>query len=534
MKLIYTKDELIELENQIFELKILIPIFGLLIYLSSIFFKFTKYPLTPFFYISVFYILILISMHYLFKKIKEEKFLHLYFLISIIEIIFATILIYYSGGITSSLFVLYLIIILSISTFRVPNIVFIFSSLSYLSYLILVFGEYFGILKYLDYFTSENIEITLPFLYQRSIMIGLYIFLFSLFANRIIIELNRDKRVQDLLREGALLLTSYIGEREKFLKSILKIARELVQGDTASIIEYKDGEYKFISWDNIKDEDIKEIEEGFKKSKPKNLEIIRETKSSLKFDDVWKVPYWIKVINLRSYIGVPIVFKDKVVAILNVDSRKINKFKDRDVRYLETFSKIISTIYEKDELVKEIKELNLKLESLSITEPLTNLYNRRKVEEVILYNIEIFFRKKENFQLIMIDIDNFKKINDNLGHLEGDNFLIKFGEILKNNLRKIDYIIRYGGDEFLLILPNTPPPTVEVVIERINSLFKKEFEIFVKNYDIGISYGSLSFVDYISQFEIDTSKIDKRVIYENILKEVDKLLYYSKKLKRAT
>ncbi len=533
MKLIFSKDELLELENQIFELKILFPIFGLLIYLSSIFFKFTKYPLTPFFYVSIFYSLILILMHYLFKKIKEDKFLHWYFLISLIEIIFATILIYYSGGITSSLFILYIIIILSISAFRVPNIVFIFSSLSYLSYLILVYGEYFGIFKYLDYFTSENIEITLPFLYQRTVLIGLYILIFSLLANRIIIELNREKRVQDLLREGALLLTSYIGEREKFLKSILKIARELVQGDTASIIEYKDGEYKFISWDNINNEDIKKIEESFKKIKPKNLEIIRETKSSLKFDDVWKVPYWIKVVNLRSYIGVPIIYNSEVVAILNVDSKRKVKFKDRDVRNLETFSKIISTIYEKDELIKNIKELNLKLESLSITDPLTNLYNRRKIEEVILYNIEIFFRKKENFQLIMIDIDNFKKINDNLGHLEGDNFLIKFGEILKNNLRKIDYIIRYGGDEFLLILPNTPPPTVEVVIERIYSLFKKEFVFFIKNYDIGISYGSLSFVDYISQFELDASKMDRRVIYENILKEVDKFLYYSKKLRRA-
>ena len=533
MKLIYSKDELIELENQIFELKILIPIAGLIFYITSIFFKFTKYPLTPFLYVSVFYSFILIFMHFIFKRLKEDKFIYWYFSISIIEIILATILIYYSGGITSSLFMLYIIIILSVSAFRIPNIPFIFSFLSYLSYLILVFGEYFNFFKYIDYFSSENIEITLPFVYQRSFLVGLYIMFFSFFANRIIVELNREKKVQDLLREGALLLTSYIGDREKFLNTILKIARDLVQGDSASIIEYIDGEYKFAAWDNVKDEAIKIIEENFKNLKPKNLEIIRETKSPLKFDDVWKVPYWIKATDLRSYIGVPIIYKDEVVAILNVDSKKVKKFKDIDVRYLETFSKIISTIYEKDELIKNIKELNLKLESLSVTDPLTNLYNRRKAEEIIKYYIEVYFRREENFQIIMLDIDNFKSINDNFGHSEGDKLLVKFSEIIMKNLRKVDFVIRYGGDEFLIILPNSPPPTVEVVMNRINLKFKEEFKSYINNYGLNISYGHLSFKDFYADIVDKNPEESYNVdfLFFHVLKYVDNLLYESKKLK---
>ncbi|MGB9749812.1 MAG: diguanylate cyclase [Caldisericia bacterium] len=533
MKLIYSKDELNELEKQIFELKILVPIFGLFVYLTSIFLKFTKYPLTPFLYISIIYSFILILMHFLFQKISEEKFIYWYYLISIIEIFFATLLIYFTGGIASSLFALYIIIILSVSAFRIPNIPFIFAILSYLSYLILVFGEYFKIFKFVDYFSSETIEITLPFIYQRTLIVGMYILLFSLFANRIIVELNRDKKTQDLLRDGTLLLTSYLGDRGKFLTNILKIARELIHADTASIVEYKDGEYRFVAWDKINDDDIKKIEENFKKVKPENLEIIRENKTSLKFDDVWKVSYWVKVTSLRSYIGVPIFYKSKVIAILNVDSRKVRKFNERDIRYLETFSKIISTIYEKDELIKNIKELNLKLENLSMTDSLTNLYNRRKLEEVLKYEINVFLRRDENFQLIMLDVDNFKMINDTLGHIEGDEILIKIGEIFHKNLRKVDFIFRYGGDEFIIIIPNSPPPTVEIVMKRIDSKFKENFKNYIDNYKIGLSYGYLSFKEFFLDIinKYPEKSYDDDFLFFYVLKHVDNLLYSSKKLK---
>lgn len=423
---------------------------------------------------------------------------------------------------------------MSVSVYRVPNISFIVGGLSYISYLILVYGEYFGIFKYVDYFSTESFSINFPFIFQRSSIIGIYLMVFSIYANIIILNLNKEKRTQDLLRDGALLLTSYLGDRERFIKNILKIAKELVESDTASIIEIKNGEYKFIAWENIDNDTIHKIEEGFKINKPQNLEEIRETKQLLKFEDVWKVPYWIKVTDLRSYIGVPILFKDEVVAILNVDSKKPNKFKERDLRNLEIFSKIISTSYEKDEMIREIKELNLRLENLSLTDPLTNLFNRRKFKEVVLYNIEIFLRRRENFQIIMLDIDNFKLINDTFGHLEGDNFLIKFSELLKKSVRKIDFVFRYGGDEFLILLPNTPPPTADIVVERINGHFKKSFTKLIDSLNIGISYGYINFSDYYNNLSVQEKEFNSELIYENILKELDKSLYYSKKLRRIS
>lgn len=534
MKLVLSKDELIETENEVFKLKIIIPIIGILMYISSILFKFTKYPLLPWFYLAIIYGFILTVLHLNFKKLKIEKFVFYNLFLSIIEIIFTTIIIYFTGGITSSVFVIYLIIILSISAYRVPIIPYIIGLLSYLSYLILVFGQYFGIFKHIDYFSSETFDINFPFVFQRSIIVGLYIMIFSTYANIIIMNLNKEKRTQDLLRNGALLLTSYLGDREKFTTNILKIARELVEADTASIIEIRNGEYKFVAWENIDSEVLYKIEEGFKINKPQNLEEIRETKQLLKFDDVWKVPYWIKIVDLRSYIGVPILFKNEVVAILNVDSKKPNKFKDRDLRNLEIFSKIISTSYEKDEMIKEIKELNLRLENLSLTDPLTNLFNRRKFKEIVVYNIDTFLRRKENFQIIMLDIDNFKLINDNFGHLEGDNCLIKFAGLLKKNVRKVDFVFRYGGDEFLILLPNTPPPTADIVVERINKGFKEIFIDLINSLNIGISYGSINFSEYFTNLSIQEKELDSELIYENILKELDKSLYYSKRLKKIS
>jgi diguanylate cyclase (GGDEF)-like protein len=253
----------------------------------------------------------------------------------------------------------------------------------------------------------------------------------------------------------------------------------------------------------------------------------------MKVDDVYKLSYWIKIENVRSYIGSPIIYKDEVIAILNVDSKKPNNFSESDVTNIEILSKIVSTITEKDHLFNEINELNRRLEDISVKDYLTSLFNRRKLEEILKYQINIFLRKKINFQLIMIDIDNFKMINDNLGHLEGDQLLIKVGKILEKNIRKVDYLFRYGGDEFIIILPDFPPNDVEIVMNRINSQFKEEFNNFSKNYKINLSYGYLSFEDFYIDItnKNPENSYDDDFLFFNVLKYVDNLLYISKKLK---
>lgn len=533
MKNLIKYEELIVIEKRLFELKILMPLFGILLYLTSLFLKFTTYPLTPILYISIVYLIFIYIIHHIFNKIKEKKLLLLILFISLFEILMANLIIYYTGGITSSLFILYILIILNFSAFRFPNYPILVSIICFLSYLFITLSQFYKFIPYINYYSSDFYSINNAFLYQRLFFIGIVLLIFSLYANKIILDLNNERRVLEFLREGSVLLTSYIGDREKFLTSIVKIAREVVEADSASIIEYRDDKYKFLAWDNLSDDMIKKVEETINLIKPFNLEEIREKKKIIKFDDVHKVPYWIKTENVRSYIGSPIVFKDTVIGILNIDSKKVNKFTDTDILNVETLSKIISIALEKDYLFNEISELNKQLENLSIKDPLTSLFNRRKLEEIVKYQINVFLRNKENFQLIMMDVDNFKKINDDLGHTEGDEFLIKLGKSLQNNIRRLDFVFRYGGDEFIIVIPNSPPPTVEVVMKRINKIFKEIFDNFIKSYNVGISYGYLSFNDFYNDIinKYPEKSHDDDFLYFQVLKYVDNLLYLSKRLK---
>ena len=104
---------------------------------------------------------------------------------------------------------------------------------------------------------------------------------------------------------------------------------------------------------------------------------------------------------------------------------------------------------------KDLKILNKKLVEISQTDPLTKLSNRLKVDQILkeeLYKSE--FRGK-TFSVIIMDIDHFKQVNDIYGHQTGDEVLIEFAEILKQNSRQIDLVGRWGGEEFILILPDT-------------------------------------------------------------------------------
>jgi diguanylate cyclase (GGDEF)-like protein len=104
---------------------------------------------------------------------------------------------------------------------------------------------------------------------------------------------------------------------------------------------------------------------------------------------------------------------------------------------------------------KEISEINAELKRLSITDRLTGLYNRNKLDEVLNYEYERATRYDCSFSLIIIDIDHFKSVNDTYGHHVGDTVLIEFSKILHNTIRKIDTVGRWGGEEFVIICPDT-------------------------------------------------------------------------------
>ena len=143
---------------------------------------------------------------------------------------------------------------------------------------------------------------------------------------------------------------------------------------------------------------------------------------------------------------------------------------------------------------REIEEKNRLLEQLALTDQLTDLPNRRAVEEWAKRQISAAARHEFPFWVIMTDLDKFKTINDTWGHDAGDTVLRKFAEILKSNTRSSDICGRIGGDEFLMIITHSQPEGIQLAIERMRAQVEAQrFEFNGQEVTLTASFGVASF-----------------------------------------
>ena len=111
-----------------------------------------------------------------------------------------------------------------------------------------------------------------------------------------------------------------------------------------------------------------------------------------------------------------------------------------------------------------------KLEKLSITDPLTSIYNRRKFNELLTIEVERSNRYQTQLSIIMCDIDHFKKINDTYGHDTGDQALKTFSEKINENIREVDIFARWGGEEFIILMPNVSIEDAYAAAEKLRKI----------------------------------------------------------------
>ena len=156
------------------------------------------------------------------------------------------------------------------------------------------------------------------------------------------------------------------------------------------------------------------------------------------------------------------------------------------------------------------------LQEIAIRDPLTNLYNRLKILELIQYEIEKAQRYNHVFSLLMIDIDDFKHINDTFGHNFGDEVLKEFSKFLKQSVRKIDIVSRWGGEEFLILLPETKKEQALNVANRIKENLSKVY-VDYNNIVVSMNTASFGLTEYHRE---DNSNL--------LIEKVDKALYISK------
>jgi diguanylate cyclase (GGDEF)-like protein len=174
----------------------------------------------------------------------------------------------------------------------------------------------------------------------------------------------------------------------------------------------------------------------------------------------------------RAYVGVPLMVREQVVGVLSIQNYEPGVYDDEHIKLLETIAAQAAIAVENARLFE-------RTQSLAIVDALTGVNNRGHFYTQAILEIERAMRYGEPLSVIMLDLDHFKMVNDTYGHKSGDLVLQLVAKIFQQSLRKVDIIGRYGGEEFVFLLPETSLEEAGVVAERLRTLIA-EYEVPVQ------------------------------------------------------
>jgi len=169
------------------------------------------------------------------------------------------------------------------------------------------------------------------------------------------------------------------------------------------------------------------------------------------------------------------------------------------------------------ELERKMEERARELEDLAARDPLTNVYNRRHFTAALSHEFAEAIRYDQDVSLLMVDLDNFKRINDTQGHRIGDEVLLLTARTISNSLRAADIVARYGGDEFIALLPHTSAEEAEVLGNRIREAIRESAADRLPGVPVDVSIGIAGLRE--------TAALSPEVL----IQEVDKALYTVKR-----
>jgi diguanylate cyclase (GGDEF)-like protein len=183
----------------------------------------------------------------------------------------------------------------------------------------------------------------------------------------------------------------------------------------------------------------------------------------------------------RSIVAVPVKFRETCLGVIElINCVGPEGFDPRDLKLLEALSDFAAIALENARHVKRIHELTIK-------DDCTSLYNARHMGFIL--DTEIYRSQRYNyeFSIVFIDLDHFKLVNDTHGHLVGSRLLSEMGDALKTNCRLIDFAFRYGGDEFVILLPQTSKENAIYVAKRLHKLIRETVWLTKENLNIKIT-----------------------------------------------
>ena len=333
-------------------------------------------------------------------------------------------------------------------------------------------------------------------------------------------EREQRKLAQALQKTGRAIQSSL--DLEVVLDQILTQIGSVIKYHSANLMLVEEGFARVVRQQGYKEVTGEEPDElfltPFKITRFSTLQKMTDTKKPLIIPDTENDPQWVKTrstSSVRSWVGAPIIDEDQVIGFLSLNNQNLNYYNPEHAKILAAFASQASIALKHAQLHQEIHDL-------AIRDPLTGIFNRRGLDQWGQYEIERAKRFDSPISAIFFDLDQFKSINDSFGHDVGDNILQQVVICCKHTIRKIDIFARIGGEEFIILLPETPLSTGVQVAERIRrAVSDYPFMAKSKQIQVTISLGIAELNEEISDLPA-------------LIKVADQFMYQAKQSGRNT
>jgi len=226
-----------------------------------------------------------------------------------------------------------------------------------------------------------------------------------------------------------------------------------------------------------------------------------------------RVPFSKESVFIRSILCYPLVRKGEKIGVIELINKANGAFTGDDQALIEMILNPLAIAIRTVEMFESS-------ERLTITDDLTKLYNYRYLMKYLEADVKRCLRYKKKVSLLFIDVDGFKRINDTFGHLVGSQALAEMGQVFKRIVRETDVVGRYGGDEFVIVLPETPLNGAMVIAERIRKKVE-ECEFVAQNLSIRLTVS------------LGVANCPKHTLTaEGLIKKADAAMYRAKELSK--
>lgn len=336
---------------------------------------------------------------------------------------------------------------------------------------------------------------------------------------------EREKRKLSLaLVEISKLLSAHLNAKT-LLTHLLEFLQQVLPYDGGNVFVIENGLTRVLFTHGYKTYG-KEIDDivkstSFEIKTTPNLNWMVQHCEPLVIPDTSKDAKWLTVNPFdffHSWAGAPIHFNGEVLAIISLEKEEADFFQPEHKDRLAAFAGQAAVALENARLFDEVRQL-------AMVDPLTAVFTRRRILELSTQEIERSRRYVHPMCLCMLDIDHFKQVNDTYGHLAGDIVLQSVIHNVRNVLRRTDQIGRYGGEEFLIMLPETEMVHAMIIAERIrNRIEKLPIPTKTATIHVTVSIG-------VSRFKEDLQGTPEEVL-KDLIDQADQALYTAKEAGR--